>query len=181
GRLTRWHVQRKAMCPETAGLCGCWQFIAVRRERQYLRQGKVIKEEDEYAYYVTSLAQSECTAKTLLEIIRGHWDAVENSSHHRRDVTLGEDASRIRGHKGQPTAARVMATFRNLVLGLFECQKDNGQTESHVPGWQRKMTGSKAIRLIKATPKSRIRILRERFLKSSRKTPPAEWWQRPAK
>jgi hypothetical protein len=29
GRLVRWRVQRVALSPEEAGLCGCWQFIAV--------------------------------------------------------------------------------------------------------------------------------------------------------
>ena len=42
-RLQRWCLQRKETTPEQAGLCGCWQFIAVWRDRHYLRKGKVIK------------------------------------------------------------------------------------------------------------------------------------------
>ena len=38
--------------------------------------------------------------------------AIENGLHHRRDVTLREDASRIR--KGN--AGQVMAVLRNLIL-----------------------------------------------------------------
>jgi molybdopterin-guanine dinucleotide biosynthesis protein len=45
--------------------------------------------------------------------VRDHWQ-VENGSHHRRDVTLGEDASRIR--KGG--APQVMAALRNTVIHL---------------------------------------------------------------
>jgi hypothetical protein len=33
------------MTPEEAGLCGCWQFIAVWRQRQYLKAGRIVKEE----------------------------------------------------------------------------------------------------------------------------------------
>lgn len=133
-----------ALSPEEAGLCGCWQFIAVWRERQELRQGKVTKKEEEYQFYSTSLAQAEHTAQELVEIIRGHWSACEIGSHYRRDVTLGEDASQIR------QAAQPMATLRNLILGLFELQKDREQTDSaFVPSWQRKMSASMAIQLIK--------------------------------
>jgi len=59
---------------------------------------------------------------------------------------MGEDASQISGRK----AAQAMATLRNLVLGLFELQKDRGKASaSNVPGWQRKMTSSMALQLIK--------------------------------
>lgn len=133
-----------SVSPEEAGLCGCWQFIAVWREREELRQGKVIKKEEEYQFYCTSLAQAERTAQELVQIIRGHWSACEIGAHYRRDVTLGEDASQIRA------AAQPMAALRNLVLGLFELQKDREQTDSkYVPSWQRKMTASAAIKLIK--------------------------------
>ena len=54
------------------------------------------REEHDYSYYVTSLACEESTAEQLAELIRGHWDAVENGSHYRRDRTLGEDGSLIR-------------------------------------------------------------------------------------
>jgi hypothetical protein len=137
-------LQRVAISPEESGLCGCWQFIAVQRQREQLRQGKVVEKEKEYQFYSTSLGQAEYSAKELVEAIRGHWSACEIGSHYRRDVTLGEDASRIR------EAAQPMATLRNLVLGMFELQKEREQTESqYVPGWQRKMTASLAIKLIK--------------------------------
>lgn len=133
------------MTPEESGLCGCWQFIAVWRERKKLRKGKEIEAEEQYSYYATSLAADEHIPEQLAQLIRGHWGACENGSHYRRDVTLGEDASQI----SRPTAAYAMATLRNLVLGLFELQKDKGQTQAqYVPGWQRKMSASAAIRLL---------------------------------
>ena len=63
----------------------------------------------------------------LLEAVRGHWDAIENGSHHRRDVSMGEDASGI----SKRTQAHIMATLRNLTLGLFERQKH--QSKKRLP------------------------------------------------
>jgi hypothetical protein len=138
-----------AISPEEAGLCGCWQFIAVWRQRQKLRKGKVVEETEEYSFYVSSVAHDEYSSQELLEIIRGHWSACEIGSHYRRDVSLGEDASLIAGRTG----AFVMATLRNLVLGLFELQKRDGKaTAPYVPGWIRRMTGSQALKLITQEP-----------------------------
>jgi predicted transposase YbfD/YdcC len=118
----------------------------VWRDRQELRQGKVTEESHEYSFYATSLVAEETSAQQLAQCIRDHWAACENGSHYRRDVTLGEDASQISGRQ----AAQAMATLRNLVLGLFELQKDQAKTKAaHVPGWQRKMTASAALQLIK--------------------------------
>jgi len=139
--LTRWRIQRKTVTPEEAGLCGCRQFIAVWRQRHYLRRGRVYKEEQEYSFYVSSVDPQRYDEAALLEAMRGHWDAIENGSHYRRDVSMGEDASGI----SKRTQAHMMASLRNLTLGLFERQK-NG-TES-LPSWRRKMTPSKAISIL---------------------------------
>lgn len=120
------------------------------RQRHYLKAGQVVKEEEEYAFYVTSAEHAAYSAEQLLGIIRGHWDAVENGSHHRRDVTLGEDASRIAKAEGRH-GAHVMATLRNMVLGLFEWQKHRGEVQGYVPGWRRKMNGKQAVTLLKRT------------------------------
>lgn len=142
-------MQRVRVDPEQAGLIGCWQFLAVWRDRQRLRRGEVIEQSQDYAFYVTSLVTEEATAEQLVQFIRGHWAASENGSHYRRDVSLGEDASQISG----PNAAQAMATLRNLVLGLFELQKDQQKANApHLPGWQRKMTASAALQLIKKGP-----------------------------
>ena len=127
-------------------MTGCWQFIAVYRDRKKLRQGKVVESSEEYAFYVTSMTYDQASAEQLAQYIRGHWAACENGSHYRRDVTLGEDASRISGRE----AARAMTTLRNLVLGLFELQKDKKKTDvSYLPEWIRKMTSSAALQLIR--------------------------------
>ena len=115
------------------------------REQQKLRQGKVIEAFEEYSFYCTSAAPQQYGAAQLLGSIRDHWSAGENGVHHRRDVSLGEDASKISGR----TRAYVMATLRNLVLGLFELQKHRGKTQaSTFPGWRRKLTNPQKIELI---------------------------------
>ena len=129
----------------TAGLCGCWQFIAVWRQRQELRQGKVTAEAEEYSYYCTSAAPRQYSAQQLLQAIRDHWGASENGSHYRRDVSLGEDDCRI----SQRTGAYVLAAMRNLLLGLFEFHQHRGKTRARTfPGWRRKLTNTQKIQLI---------------------------------
>jgi len=68
----------------------------------------------ELAYGVTSLATAEATPVRLLDLNRGHWQ-IENGLHWVRDVTFGEDLSRIRRGAG----AQGMATLRNLAIGLL--------------------------------------------------------------
>jgi len=60
----------------------------------------------------------------MLAIIRGHWSAIENGTHYRRDVTLGEDANRTANRQG----AAVLASLRNLANGLYELQKEQKRT-----------------------------------------------------
>lgn len=143
--MVRWRIQRVTLSPQEAGLCGCWQFLAVRRQRQELRQAKVVATSEEYAFYATSAAPKQYSARRLLQTIRDHWGAVENGSHYRRDVSMGEDASRISGRSG----AYVMATLRNLLLGLMELQKHRGKSQARTfPGWRRKLTMTQKIQLI---------------------------------
>lgn len=68
----------------------------------------------EIAYGLTSLSPAQAGPKRLLEIVRTHWQQ-ENGLHYRRDVTLQEDATRI---KHWP-AARAWASLNNLVLALL--------------------------------------------------------------
>jgi predicted transposase YbfD/YdcC len=143
--LVRWRLQRVSLSPEEAGLCGCWQFIAVWRERQELRQGKVTESSEEYSFYCTSAAPKQHSAPQLLQAIRDHWSAIENGSHYRRDLSLREDASRIGGRNG----AYVMATLRNLLLGLMELQRHRGQTQARTfPGWRRRLTNTQKLQLL---------------------------------
>lgn len=145
-RLERRRLARVAVTPEQIGLCGCWQVVAVRRERVHL--GSAPKEpSDEISYYATSVAHDEYSDEQLLAAIRGHWSAIENGVHYRRDVSFGEDASRI-ANRG---AAHAMATLRNLAIGVYELQKDRGRiAASSCKSWSRQMTVSKALALLRS-------------------------------
>ena len=72
----------------------------------------------------------------------GNWDGIENGSHHRRDVSMGEDGSGI----SKRPQAHMMASLRNLTLGLFERQKK--RNKDSFPSWRRKITPTQAIRLL---------------------------------
>jgi hypothetical protein len=110
GRLDRRRLKRGAVSPEDLGLCGCWQVIAVRRERIELGR-KAGPPSDEIGCYATSLASAQLGDAELLDVIRGHWDAIENGSHHRRDVSFG----------GTPVGYRSAGrrALRNLALGRY--------------------------------------------------------------
>ena len=112
-----------AVSPEEIGLCGCWQVIAVERYSQEHHQPKE-SASLEIGYYATSLTIKEQDDAAILAIIRGHWSAIENGTHYRRDVTLGEDACRTASRKG----AAVLASLRNLANGIYELQKEQQRT-----------------------------------------------------
>lgn len=134
------------MTPEEIGLCGCWQAIAVRRERNLLNQDQEASS-DEISYYVTSLTMEESTDQQLLEEIRAHWAAIENGVHYRRDVSFHEDQCRISRRGG----AHIMASLRNLAIGLYEFDQARRKDRSMgCKSWCRRMTFSKAWALLRA-------------------------------
>ena len=112
-----------AVTPEEIGLCGCWQVIAVERYSQPHHQPKE-SASLEIGCYATSLAFDQRNDAQLMAAIRGHWSAIENGTHYRRDVTLGEDANRTASRQG----AAVLASLRNLANGLYELQKEQKHT-----------------------------------------------------
>jgi hypothetical protein len=89
---------------------GVQQVYWLRRERT---EGGRTTVEDEYG--ITSLPRDRADAVRLLGLRRGHWQ-IENGLHYIRDVTLGEDACRVR--KG--AAASVLAGLRNAALVLLD-------------------------------------------------------------
>jgi hypothetical protein len=145
GRLDRRRLKRVAVTPEEIGLCGCWQGIAGRRERlEWGRQAG--PPSDEIGSYARSLAPDQLDEAGLLEAIQGHWDAIENGTHHRRDVSFGEDACTV----SQRGAAQVLARLRNLALGLYELEAERGHTTAAgVKSWCRQMSASAALALLR--------------------------------
>ncbi len=136
-----------AVSPEEIGLTGCWQVIAVQRERLPLGTPPGEASVDT-GYYATSLSHAQHAEAELLKIIRDHWAAVENGSHYRRDNTFTEDRCQT-AHRG---AAQILAALRNLAIGLYELQKERGHTRvKEFKSWCRQMTGSTALKLILRT------------------------------
>ena len=141
GRLERRRLKRVSVTPEEIGLCGCWQVLAVRREVIELGP-KAAAPSDVIAYYVTSAVAAQYPEAELLAAIRGHWDAIEAGTHYRRDVSFGEDACGV----SQRGAAEVLATLRNLALGLLDLAA--ARAEFRAPSAKsacRQMTFSRAL------------------------------------
>ncbi|MEU7829176.1 MULTISPECIES: hypothetical protein [unclassified Nonomuraea] len=91
------------------GLDELAQAIQVKRRRTDHKTGKTIIVT---IYAVTSLPPGRITHAQLAGLIRGHWSI--EALHHIRDVTYRDDTSKIR----TGTAPRIMATLRNLAIGL---------------------------------------------------------------
>jgi predicted transposase YbfD/YdcC len=89
-----------------AGLQQGFELVRERTERG--------KKTVETVHGITSLSPERADAKRLLELTRAHW-AIENKLHYKRDVTMGEDASRIRKGVGP----QVMAALRNSVIHVL--------------------------------------------------------------
>ena len=81
-----------------------------------LTRGRTIrgKKTVEVVYGVTSLSPDRADATTLLKLVRDHW-TIENELHYVRDVTLREDACRVRSGN----APHVLAALRNAVVHLL--------------------------------------------------------------
>ncbi len=68
----------------------------------------------EVVHGISSLPPERADAGRLLRLVREHWH-VENRLHYVRDVTLGEDACRVR----TGSAPQVLAALRNAVVHLL--------------------------------------------------------------
>jgi predicted transposase YbfD/YdcC len=87
------------------------QAACIRRTT-YSPNGDCLRKE--YAWPITSGAAPIITAADIHTHVRQHW-GIENKSHYPRDVTWREDAQQIYTGSGP----QVLATLRNLALGLF--------------------------------------------------------------
>lgn len=86
-------------------------IIRVSRERmdRSSRSGLWTARNDEVAFHVSGAPLSASVAAAA---IRGHW-GIENRSHHVRDVTMAEDASRIRKNPG------ILARIRSFAANIL--------------------------------------------------------------
>jgi hypothetical protein len=131
--------------PEKIGLVGCWQVVGVLRETIPLATRDAAPT-TEIGFYTCSLGTEQASEADLAESIRDHWSASENGTHYRRDVTFGEDKCRVR-HRG---AAEVLASLRNLAIGVHELEKEAERTRAEtLPAWCRQQTFSTALRALR--------------------------------
>src|SRR5688500_13375542 len=78
-----------------------------------LREGHPVRpSREEIGYYA---CQIRLDAETLARAVRSHW-GIENRDHYVRDVTLGEDDSRIRQRPG------AMARIRSAALNILSAK-----------------------------------------------------------
>jgi hypothetical protein len=110
GRVERRTLRTTTILTKGQEWAGLRQGFELVRERT--EKGKTTVE---VVYGMTSLSPERGDASRLLELVRSHW-GVENGSHYRRDVTLGEDQSRVR--KG--CAPEILAGLRNSILHLVK-------------------------------------------------------------
>ena len=138
-RLDRRRIARVAVSPEEIGLCGCWQVIAGQRESLDLGQPDA-QPTVEVGYYASSLSLEQ-RDDAAVAASRGHGSAIENGTHYRRDVTLGEDAHRTADRHG----AAVLASLRHLANGLYELARERALTKvDTLRSWCQQQTFSSA-------------------------------------
>ena len=97
-------------CAATDGFGKGWAGLkhAIRAQRRVKDKGKVRQED---AFYISSL---EVNAQVFCQGIKSHW-GIENSLHWVKDMTFGEDSSRVR----TANAPQNMSVFRNISINLF--------------------------------------------------------------
>lgn len=109
GRIEKRTLRATTILTKHQDWAGLQQGFQVVRERT--AQGKKTVE---VVHGISSLSPERADASRLLALTRGHW-GIENGLHYKRDVTMGEDASRIR--KG--VAPQVMAALRNSIIHVL--------------------------------------------------------------
>jgi hypothetical protein len=88
----------------------------IRVEREvFTRNAKtgLLRHATETAFYVSN---TPLTATRAADAVRAHW-AIETTSHYSRDVTMGEDRSRIRSNPG------VFARLRSFAFNILKANR----------------------------------------------------------
>jgi hypothetical protein len=113
----RWETRKLTAFPAKAWFRATpWETLiktVLRLERSVWKRDPktgMLRETNETVFWVSSL--SGPTPEQWNDHIRRHW-RIENGSHHVRDVTFAEDASRIR--KNPDIAARLRSFAYNLL------------------------------------------------------------------
>ncbi len=91
-----------------------WGLVKViikvtRYRRVFQTKTKTWKDSDEVSYYIST---ADLSALMFCQAIRNHW-GIENRDHYVRDVTMGEDKSRIRINP------HIFAKLRSFALNIL--------------------------------------------------------------
>lgn len=113
GRLEHRHITSSPDLNDWFGTDweGIAQVFRLERTVRLLKTGVI---RHEVVYGLSSLAQGKASPSRMLHLVRGHW-GIENGLHHRRDVTLGEDACQTR----TGPVPSLLAQLNNTVLSLM--------------------------------------------------------------
>lgn len=111
GRLERRTLTASCLLNDFAAWEGIGQVFKIERHVTRLNTGKISRQTD---YGITSLSPIQAPPHRLLALVRTHW-RIENTLHYPRDVSLHEDACRVR----YPQVQHALATLNNLVIGLI--------------------------------------------------------------
>jgi predicted transposase YbfD/YdcC len=88
--------------------------VKVQRFRQFLdTKTNTWKNSDETSFYISTIILS---AQQFCHAIRNHW-SIENRNHYVRDVSMGEDKSRMR------TNPHIFAILRSFALNIMRKNK----------------------------------------------------------
>lgn len=114
GRIEARKIAVSSMLNDYLSWPSVHQVFKMERHFTYPSTGKIHQETQ---YGITSLKTEVANPEKMLALVRSEW-GIENGLHYRRDVTFGEDKTRMI-HK---TIARSMALVNNLVIALFNTQ-----------------------------------------------------------
>lgn len=107
-------IERRTLTSTTAlndyadwpGVGQCFQRVRQRTIRGQTQTETVLG--------ITSMGREQADARRLLKLTRKHW-TIENGVFYVRDVSLGEDACRVRSG----SAPMILSTLRNVAINLL--------------------------------------------------------------
>ena len=102
-----------------------------------IRELKSGRQEVETVWIITSLSPDKADAARLLELARQYW-SIENGTHHRLDVSSGEDRCRVR----HPVAATILGILRRAMQGEYRAwaRRQQKARDSTCPAFQERMS-----------------------------------------
>ena len=108
--------------PQQEEWAGLKSIIRVTSYRHILKGKYLLIKQPHIRYFISSLSE---TVEQFAQRLRDYWH-IENKVHYVRDVTQGEDLSRIRVHP----LPNIFASARNIALNLYRDQGFNNVAQA---------------------------------------------------